>query len=130
METCCLLRHADPSTTCPSGWQLTGYSKKTCVSITTVMRTCDSAICPVRGGEYTKVCGRTKTLAVPKPSLYGHSSSGESPFVVAAHTCETSATYFVPTRGRAYRTYPAFPRARCESRIVNITRGPRIHDGA
>ena len=26
------------------------------------------------------------------------SSSGESPFVVAAHTCETSATYCVSTR--------------------------------
>ena len=39
------------------------------------------------------------------------SSSGESPFVVAAHTCETSATYCVWTRTRAR---PAFPRARCE----------------
>ena len=39
------------------------------------------------------------------------SSSGESPFVVAASTSETSATYSVSTRTRAR---PAFPRARCE----------------
>ena len=48
------------------------------------------------------------------------SSSDESPFVVAAHTCETSATYWVSTR--AYRARPAFPARDANSRIVNITR--------
>ena len=55
------------------------------------------------------------------------SSSGESPFVVTAHTCETSATYCVSTRTERVLLL----RARdANSRIVNITRGPRIHDGA
>ena len=50
----------DSSTTCPSGWQLTGYSKRTCGRVSTGSWTCDSATFPVSGGEYTRVCGRIK----------------------------------------------------------------------
>ena len=50
----------DSSTTCPSGWQLTGYSKRTCDRVSTGYNTCDSATFPVSGGEYTRVCGRIK----------------------------------------------------------------------
>ena len=50
----------DSSTTCPSGWQLTGYSKRTCGRVSTGLHTCDSATFPVSGGEYTRVCGRIK----------------------------------------------------------------------
>ena len=51
----------DPNTNCPSGWQLTGHSKRTCgrVSITGRL-TCDSVTFPVSGGDYTRVCGRIK----------------------------------------------------------------------
>ena len=55
------------------------------------------------------------------------SSSGESPFVVATHTCETSATYGVSTRTKRVLL---FRPCDANSRIVNISRGPRIHDGA
>ena len=60
------------------------------------------------------------------------SSSGESPFMVAVHTYETSATYCVSMRTERVLLF----RARdANSRIVNnyynfTTRGPRIHDGA
>ena len=50
----------DPSTTCPSGWKLTGYSKRTCGRATDGPKTCDSATFPVRGGEYTRLCGRIR----------------------------------------------------------------------
>ena len=50
------------------------------------------------------------------------SSSGESPFVVAAQTCETSATYCVSTRTERVLLFCARD---ANSRIVNITRGPR-----
>ena len=50
----------DPSTTCPSGWQLTGYSKRTCGRASDGYRTCDSVTFPVSGGEYSRVCGRIK----------------------------------------------------------------------
>ena len=50
----------DPSTTCPSGWQLTGYSKRTCGRASDGFLTCDSVTFPVSGGEYSRVCGRIK----------------------------------------------------------------------
>ena len=50
----------DPSTTCPSGWQLTGYSKRTCERASDGSHTRDSVTFPVSGGEYSRVCGRIK----------------------------------------------------------------------
>ena len=50
----------DPHTTCPSGWNMTGYSKKTCGRNNTGSLTCSSATFPVSGGEYSRVCGRIK----------------------------------------------------------------------
>ena len=56
----------DTTTTCPSGWQFTGYSKRTCGRATDGRTTCNSAICPICGGTYTRVCGRIKAYQ------YGH----------------------------------------------------------
>ena len=50
----------DPHTTCPSGWNMTGYSKRTCGRNSTGYHTCSSATFPVSGGEYSRVCGRIK----------------------------------------------------------------------
>ena len=50
----------DPSTTCPSGWNMTGYSKRTCGRASGGSNTCDSVTFPVSGGEYSRVCGRIK----------------------------------------------------------------------
>ena len=50
----------DPSTTCPSGWNMTGYSKRTCGRASDGSNTCDSVTFPVSGGEYSRVCGRIK----------------------------------------------------------------------
>ena len=52
------LNMTDPSTTCPSGWQLTGYSKRTCGRPGT--RYCDPAIFPVTGRAYNRICGRIR----------------------------------------------------------------------
>ena len=49
----------DPTSTCPSGWQLTGYSKRTCGRASSGRDICDSATFPV-DGSYTKLCGRIK----------------------------------------------------------------------
>ena len=43
----------DPNTNCPSGWQLTGYSKRTCGRASTGRRSCDSVSFPVSGGPYS-----------------------------------------------------------------------------
>ena len=50
----------DPHTTCPSGWNMTGYSKRTCGRNSTGYYTSSSATFPVSGGEYSRVCGRIK----------------------------------------------------------------------
>ena len=50
------------------------------------------------------------------------SSRRESPFVVAVHTCETSATYCVSMR---IESVLLFHVRDANSRIVNITRGQR-----
>ena len=50
----------DPHTTCPSGWNMTGYSKRSCGRNNTGYGTCDSATFPVSGGKYDRVCGRIR----------------------------------------------------------------------
>ena len=61
----------DPSTTCPSGWKLTGYSKRTCGRATDGTNTCDSATFPVRG-EYTRICGRIHAYQWGMPEAFSH----------------------------------------------------------
>ena len=62
----------DPITICPSGWQLTTHSKRTCGRVSTGSLTCDSVFFPVSGGTYTSVCGRIKGYQ------YGHTDAFES----------------------------------------------------
>ena len=50
----------NPYTHCPSGWNLTDYSKRTCGRASTGGRTCDSVFFPVSGGPYSQVCGRIR----------------------------------------------------------------------
>ena len=54
------LNMTDPHTSCPSGWNMTGYSKRTCGRNSTGRLTCDSATFPVSGGKYSSVCSRIK----------------------------------------------------------------------
>ena len=50
----------NPYTNCPSGWNLTDYSKRTCGRASTLYHTCDSVFFPVSGGPYSQVCGRIR----------------------------------------------------------------------
>ena len=50
----------DPSVTCPSGWNMTEYSKRTCGRNSTDIYTCDSAFFPISSGQYDRACGRVK----------------------------------------------------------------------
>ena len=66
----------DPSITCPSGWNMTGYSKRTCGRATDGTYTCDSATFPVGGGEYTRICGRIRAYQYASPdALYNYRNS-------------------------------------------------------
>ena len=50
----------DPSTNCPSGWNMTGYSKRSCGRANSSELSCDSVFFPVNGGPYSHVCGRMR----------------------------------------------------------------------
>ena len=51
------LNMTDPNTNCPLGWELTSHSKRTCGRLSCGGTPCDSVFFPVRGGNYTSVCG-------------------------------------------------------------------------
>ena len=50
----------NPYTNCPSGWNPTDYSKRTCGRASTGGYTSDSVFFPVGGGPYSQVCGRIR----------------------------------------------------------------------
>ena len=63
----------DPNTNCPSGWNMTGYSKRTCGRATDGYNTCDSVFFPVSGGPYSQVCGRIRAYQYGLPgAFYGY----------------------------------------------------------
>ena len=76
----------DPNTNCPSGWQLTGYSKRTCGRASSSSRSCDSVFFPVSGGPYSQVCGRIRAYQHGTPDAfrgynYGGQTTIDSPYV-------------------------------------------------
>ena len=69
----------DPNTNCPSGWNMTGYSKRTCGRVSTGSTTCDSVFFPVSGGPYSQVCGRIRAYQYGLPHAFqGYNSGGQT----------------------------------------------------
>ena len=69
----------DSNTNCPSGWQLTGYSKRTCGRVGPDDLTCDSVFFPVGGGPYSQVCGRITAYQYGLPDGFsGFSDRGQT----------------------------------------------------
>ena len=69
----------DPNTNCPSGWNMTGYSKRTCGRASTGSRTCDSVFFPVSGGPYSQVCGRIRAYQWGLLSgFWGYNDGGQT----------------------------------------------------
>ena len=60
----------NPNTNCPSGWQLTGYSKRTCGRANSSRLSCDSVFFPVSGGPYSQVCGRIRAYQYGAPEAF------------------------------------------------------------
>ena len=86
----------DPSTTCPSGWKLTGYSKRTCGRATDGSYTCDSATFPVRGGEYTRICGRIRAYQWGNPDAFQNYHLGRVTTIDGAYVEGVSVTHGTP----------------------------------
>ena len=86
----------DSSTTCPSGWQLTGYSKRTCGKVNTEGRTCNSAHFPVSGGKYTRVCGRIRAYLYGAADAFEAYDNGDVTTIDGAYVAGLSLTHGNP----------------------------------
>ena len=69
----------DPNTNCPSGWNMTGYSKTTCGRANSSSLSCDSVFFPVSGGPYSQVCGRIRAYQHGVPDAFkGYNHDGQT----------------------------------------------------
>ena len=73
------LNMTDPNTNCPSGWNMTGYSKRTCGRASSSSLSCDSVFFPVSGGSYNQVCGNIRAYQHGVPDgFYGYNRRGQT----------------------------------------------------
>ena len=86
----------DNTSTCPSGWQLTGYSKRTCGRVSTGANTRDSTTFPVSGGEYSTVCGRIKAYQWASPDAFWSYHNGYTNTIDDAYVDGISLTHGNP----------------------------------
>ena len=86
----------DPNTNCPSGWQLTGHSKRTCGRVSTGHLTCDSVTFPVSGGDYTRVCGRIKAYQYAWTDAFEAYHNGEVTTINGSYVSGVSLTHGSP----------------------------------
>ena len=86
----------DPNTNCPSGWHLTGHSKRTCGRINPSRLTCDSVIFPVSGGTYTSVCGTIRAYQYRPTDGFQAYDDGEVTTIDGAYVSGVSLTHGSP----------------------------------
>ena len=90
------LNMTDPNTNCPSGWQLTSYSKRTCGKVSGGGTTCDSVTFPVSGGDYTRVCGRIIAYQYGHIDAFEAYDDGIVTTIDGAYVCGVSLTHGSP----------------------------------
>ena len=88
----------DPNTNCPSGWQMTGYSKRTCGRASTGSGTCDSVFFPVSGGPYSQVCGRIRAYQYGWPDAFYGYNYGTQTTIDSAYVSGVTVMYGSPQR--------------------------------
>ena len=90
------LNITEPTSTCPSGWNITGYSKRTCGKASDVSRSCDSAIFPVYGGQYSSVCGRIKAYQWGSTDAFWYYHDGHATTIDEDYVDGVSLTHGSP----------------------------------
>ena len=90
------LNMTDPHTTCPSGWNMTGYSKRTCGRNSTGYHTCSSATFAVSGGEYNRICGRVRAYQWGATLAFYNYYLGNVTTIDGAYACGVSVTHGRP----------------------------------
>ena len=86
----------DPHTNCPSGWQLTGYSKRTCGRASSSDLSCDSAFFPVSGGPYSQVCGRIRAYQWGISDAFWGYNNGRQTTIDSAYVDGVAVMYGSP----------------------------------
>ena len=86
----------DSSATCPSGWNMTEYSKMTCGRATDGRYTCDSTTFPVRGGEYNRICGHIRGYQWRHPYAFYNYNKGRVTTIDGAYVDGVSVTHGTP----------------------------------
>ena len=86
----------DPNTDCPSGWQLTEHSKRTCGKVSTGDLSCDSVIFPVSGGAYTSVCGTIRAYQYGHKDAFEVYDAGRVTTIDGAYVAGVSLTHGSP----------------------------------
>ena len=88
----------DPNTNCPSGWNMTGYSKRSCGRASSSLLSCDSVFFSVTGGPYSQVCGRIRAYQYGWPdAFYGYNYGGQTT-IDSAYVSGVAVMYGSPQR--------------------------------
>ena len=95
-RTAVYLDMTDPNTNCPSGWNMTGYSKRTCGRATSSRFSCDSVFFPVSGGPYSQVCGRIRAYQYGGPDAFVGYDRGVQTTIDSAYVCGVAVMYGSP----------------------------------
>ncbi|CAI8029647.1 hypothetical protein GBAR_LOCUS16823 [Geodia barretti] len=90
------LNMTDPNTNCPSGWQLTSHSKRTCGRVNTRNLFCDSVLFPVSGGDYTSVCGSIRAYQYGRTDAFEAYHRGHVTTIEGAYVSGVSLTHGNP----------------------------------
>ena len=90
------LNMTDPNTNCPSGWNLTTYSKRTCGKVTTSDLFCDSVFFPVSGGHYNSVCGSIRAYQFYYTDAFETYHDGNVTTIEGAYVAGVSLTHGSP----------------------------------
>ena len=91
------LNMTDPKTNCPSGWQLTSHSKRTCGRVNTgYSLSCDSVFFSVGGGDYSSVCGSIIAYQDDAMDAFEPYDEQRVTTIEGAYVCGVSLTHGSP----------------------------------
>ena len=86
----------DLNANCPSGWIMTGYSKRTCGRANRSHLSCDSVFFPVSGGPYSQVCGRIRAYQWGLPDAFWAYNYAGQTTIDSAYVCGVAVMYGSP----------------------------------
>ena len=90
------LNMTDPNTNCPSGWQLTSHSKRTCGKVRASRLSCDSVFFHDSGGNYTSVCGSIRAYQYGQTDAFEAYHNGYVTTIEGAYVAGVNLTHGSP----------------------------------